>query len=329
MQQKPNLYPLLFQEVYKTKLWGGDKIYQYKGKEAPEKHIGETWEVSPIEGSASVIANGPLRGKTLIDITTEYGSSLLGDEVYRHFGGAFPLLVKLIHSEQDLSVQVHPSNDFAQKLEQASGKCEMWYLLHHTPEAVIHMGWKNAMTPDQLRGLLTTDTLMQYIENYPSKVGDTYYIPPGTVHTIGAGNLLLEIQQASDITYRLYDFNRVDDTGKKRELHVDKALEVINYLPDHSGPIPYDTTIQDSPITLIQCPYFTTRLLQLTKEYHLDATHRHSFTLLFIEKGTLILNDELKLTQGQTVLLPACLHHTTLTPSPTAKVIETYIEPQE
>ncbi len=322
----PPLYPLLFDEIYKTTLWGGDKIYQYKGEKPPCHSIGETWEISPLEGNISVISNGFLRGKNLNEVALEYGEKLLGREVMERYEGQFPLLVKLIDAQSDLSVQVHPSDAYAQEKGIGWGKTEMWYLLSNTPDARIRFGWTKETDPCQLRELVKSDAVMEYIGSYKSHPGDVFYISPGKVHTIGAGNLLLEIQQASNTTYRLYDFNRTDADGNKRPLHIEQAMEVIDYGVNNGGTLTYDRTLTDTPITLVDCPYFTTRLLQLTKSYHCNLEPRQSFTILFVEDGEVILNDELPLRRGQITLIPACIKEISIAlSSPKAKLVEAYI----
>lgn len=322
---KTSLYPLRFQEVYKQTIWGGNRIYQYKGASAPAEGIGETWEISPMEGDASVVSEGPLQGKSLIEVTNEYGSQLLGQQVFDRFGGKFPLLVKLIDSNQDLSVQVHPNDQYAAQHHDGSwGKTEMWYILDHTDDAQIRAGWRKATTPEQLPELVKTDEVMAYLDSHKPSVGDVFYLPAGKVHTIGAGNLLLEIQQASKITYRLFDFNRRDAEGNTRELHIEDAANVIDYSLNDHGADPYDRTIEDQPVVLAESPYFRTSLLQLTEDYTCDLSERDSFTILFIEEGVVVVNSEYLLERGEFLLLPACIDKLHLATTG-AKVIESYV----
>lgn len=319
------LYPLRFQEAYKQTIWGGNKIYQYKGTEAPAEGIGETWEISPMEGDASVVSEGALKGRSLIEVTEEYGAELLGKHVFDRFGGKFPLLVKLIDSNQDLSVQVHPNDDYAREHHDGSwGKTEMWYILETTPGAIIHAGWSKETNAESLPQLVQTDEVMEYLGSYPSHPGDVYYLPAGKVHTIGAGNLLLEIQQASKITYRLFDFNRTDAQGNKRELHIEDAAKVISYRTGDGAATPYDRTLEDTPIVLADSSYFRTSLLQLTTDYRVDLTERDSFSILFVEEGVVVVNGEHLLEKGEFLLLPATTKELHLATTG-AKVIEAYV----
>lgn len=319
------LYPLQFKEAYKQTIWGGDKIYQYKGTPAPATNIGETWEISPMEGDSSVVLEGALKGKTLIELTEIYGAELLGQQVFDRFGGKFPLLVKLIDAQQDLSVQVHPNDSYAFQHHQGSwGKTEMWYILEHTPEARIHAGWRKQTSPEELPALVETDEVMNYLDNHKPKVGDLFFLPAGKVHTIGAGNLLLEIQQASKITYRLFDFNRTDAEGNRRELHVSDAMQVIDYSLNEHGAEPYNRSLTNQPILLAHCPYFHTSLLQLNKPYSCQLKERDSFTILFVEEGEVMVNNTHRLSKGQFLLLPATIEELHLN-TKEAKVIECYV----
>lgn len=324
-KNKTALYPLRFQEVYKEIIWGGNRIYRYKGTPAPAEGIGETWEISPMEGDASIVAEGPLKGKSLIEVTEEYGSLLLGQQVFDRFGGKFPLLVKLIDANQDLSVQVHPDDDYAAKHHQGSwGKTEMWYILEHTDDALIRAGWQKETNPQELPELVKSDEVMTYLDSHKPKTGDVFYLPAGKVHTIGAGNLILEIQQASKITYRLFDFNRTDAQGNTRELHIEDAVKVIDYSLNDHGADPYDRTLENQPVLLAESPYFRTSLLRLTDDYSCDLSGRDSFTILFVEEGVVVVNGEYLLERGQFLLLPACIGRLHLATTG-AKVIESYV----
>lgn len=324
MKESVELYPLRFREVYKQTIWGGNKIYQYKGRPAPAENIGETWEISPMEGDASVVAEGPLAGKDLIEVTQEYGADLLGQQVFDRFGGKFPLLIKLIDSQQDLSVQVHPNDAYAEKRHHSWGKTEMWYLLESEPGAKIYAGWQKQTSKEALPELVQTDAVMGYLEAHTPHPGDLFFLPAGKVHTIGAGNLLLEIQQASKITYRLFDFNRTDKEGNKRELHVADGAEVIDFSLNTHGTEPYDRETKDQPVPMVECNYFATSMLQLTKDYAMDLDGRNSFTILFVDEGEITINGAYRLRKGELLLLPAVMKQVTIETNG-AKVLETYI----
>lgn len=324
MSKHVELYPLRFKEVYKQTIWGGDRIYKYKGAPAPAENIGETWEISPMDGDASVVANGALVGMDLIELTKQYGAELLGQQVYDRFDGKFPLLIKLIDSKQDLSVQVHPNDEYARKHHNSWGKTEMWYILEATPEAKIHAGWCRETSKEALPELVKTDEVMEYLDTHTPQSGDVFFLPAGKVHTIGAGNLLLEIQQASKITYRLFDFNRKDKEGNQRELHIADASQVIDYSLNDHGAEPYDHEAKDKAVVLAECDYFATRMIQLTKPYRLELEGRDSFTVLFVDNGEITINDDCHLGKGELILLPASMKEVTIK-GDGAKVLETYV----
>lgn len=329
MTSERELYPLQFKTIYKQKIWGGNRIYAYKGMIAPVEHIGETWEISPMKGNESVVSYGPLKGENLVQLTEEYGARLLGQQVFDRFGGKFPLLIKLIDADQDLSVQVHPDDQYARVHHDSWGKTEMWYILQSIPHSIIYAGWKKQTSPQELHEIVKSDKVLEYLSHHHPEAGDVFYLPAGKVHTIGEGNMLLEIQQASDITYRLYDFNRTDSEGHQRELHINDAAEVLDYTIDHQGIQPYPHDIWDEPVLLAESPYFCTSLLQLTQSYEMPLSERDSFTILFLEEGEVIVQsgtESYPLTPGAFLLLPAILPTITLKPSTArAKLIETYV----
>ena len=257
-------------------------------------------------------------------MTQEYGADLLGQQVFDRFGGKFPLLIKLIDSQQDLSVQVHPNDAYAEKRHHSWGKTEMWYLLESEPGAKIYAGWQKQTSKEALPELVQTDAVMGYLEAHTPHPGDLFFLPAGKVHTIGAGNLLLEIQQASKITYRLFDFNRTDKEGNKRELHVADGAEVIDFSLNTHGTEPYDRETKDQPVSMVECNYFATRMLQLTKDYAMDLDGRDSFTILFVDEGEITINGAYRLGKGELLLLPAVMKQVTIETNGT-KVLETYI----
>lgn len=328
----PLTAPLHFTPAYKQPLWGGNKIYDYKGLPAPAQGIGETWEISGMPDGPSVIDRGPLRGKTLAEVTAEYGAGLLGQKVFDRFGNCFPLLVKLIDANDDLSIQVHPDDDYARKHHDGSlGKTEMWYLLDCTPEATIRAGWEKETNPTELRKIVQTDEVLSFLKLHKPRHGDLFYLPAGKVHSIGAGCLILEIQEASDITYRLFDFNRTDAQGKKRELHIDPASEVINYAVDTEGAKNFATPEPNKLVTMVVSPYFRTSVLSLTDEsFHLDLGSRDSFSFYFIEEGEVAFEGSdgwfEKIGKGDFLLLPASVKEADIKRlSPTAKLIECFV----
>ncbi|MDO5035848.1 MAG: mannose-6-phosphate isomerase, class I [Porphyromonas sp.] len=324
------LYPLKFDFEYQRKIWGGDRIFKYKGEESPSSDIGETWEISPMKGEESTIAEGFLKGKTLTEVVDAYGARLLGQHVFDRYDGKFPLLIKMIDANDDLSVQVHPGDQYASEHHNGSwGKTEMWYILECEEDAKIYAGWRKETNPSQLKEIVKTDEVMEYLDVHIAEPGDVFFLPAGKVHAIGAGCLLLEIQQASDITYRLFDFNRTDDKGNKRELHVDQSVAVVNYEVNKEGALSYDRKAQDQPVLLATSLYFRTSKLSLTRSYRQELPDRDSFTVLFVANGTVELetsSGKISARQGETLLIPAELRYYEVSPvNGDAVVIESFV----
>lgn len=323
--------PLRFRPAYKTTLWGGERIYKYKEEKAPADQIGETWEVSGMPGDESIVSDGPYTGQNLTDLTKKYGASLVGEHVFKKFGSHFPLLIKLIDANDDLSIQVHPGDEYATKNHGGKlGKTEMWYLLGCTPDAKIYAGWKKETDPVQIKEIVKTDEVLDYLMLHKPSQGDVFFLPAGKVHSIGAGCFVLEIQEASDLTYRLFDFNRTDSEGNKRELHVDRAAEVIDYQVDTTGTISYDRETKNELVTLKKCPYFHTSILRLTQlSFELPLADRDSFTVLFVEEGTVRVettDGSLELSAGNMILIPAAQQKAILhLIGGSAKLVDCYI----
>lgn len=328
--QNKKLYPLKFDLVYMSKIWGGDRIFPYKGKKTPSNDIGETWEVSPMEGHESVISNGAFKGQNLVDLTQNLGVELLGQQVSDRFGGEFPLLIKMIDANDDLSVQVHPNDEYARVNHNSRGKTEMWYLLDCTPDAKIYAGWKKQTNPDQLKEIVKTNEVMEYLDLHHPQKGDVFFLPAGKVHTIGAGCLILEIQEASDITYRMFDFNRTDDHGNKRELHIDRSAEVVNYEVNTKSTEPYDHNVLNRLETMVDSSYFRTSMLRMTEGFSLPVAERDSFTILFIEDGEVTIEgegfDDVVAAKGESILIPAGINECHLKLNGTsAKLVDCFI----
>lgn len=329
MSDIPKLYPLRFQAAYQRKLWGGARIYKYKGIPTPYNDVGETWEISPMLGMESIVSVGPLAGKTLVEVVESYGAEILGQQVFDTYGGAFPLLFKLIDAHETLSVQVHPDDEYAQKYHNSRGKTEAWYVLECSEDANIYAGWSKPIVPDELEGICKDGSVMEYLRKFRPQAGDLYYLPAGIVHTIGAGCLLLEIQQASDLTYRVYDFNRKDDEGNSRELHLEKAVEVMNFSTDLEARIKCPPFIENHRASILQSPYFDVGMTYLTHQYLLELEDRDSFSVLFVDEGEVMLeypHGVEHLRRGDFILLPATIKECSLMPaSESAKLIDCYV----
>lgn len=299
--------PFHFTPFLKTVLWGGDRIIQFKGMKPAGSHIGESWEISAVPGHVSVVDRGPYAGLTLTDLIEKFGPELMGESNYRRHAPSFPLLIKFIDAKEDLSVQVHPDNRLARERHNCSGKTELWNIIEAEPGSKIYAGLKTNVSPDEFESRVASHTVMEVIADYESAPNDTFYIPAGRIHSIGAGNLLAEIQQTSDITYRVYDFGRLDKDGKPRQLHTAEAREAIDYtvLPDYRS-IPEDGV-------LASCDYFDVRRLEVKAEESCPVAHpRDSFTIIICLEGDGAVADtasgeEFPIRRGDTLLFPATM----------------------
>ena len=307
----------MFAPVFKEKIWGGDKIRTVLGKEYPGlANCGETWEVSAIESGESVVASGPLAGLGLRELVARYGPRLLGEGIYSKYGKEFSLLVKFISADDDLSIQVHPGDAMARRYHAGRGKAEMWYVLDADPGAGLISGFIRPVTREEYLGYFHSGHLEDILQRVPVKKGDCFFLPPGRVHSIGRGILLAEIQQSSDITYRIYDFNRRDTSGHPRELHVEKALEAMDFSASGDPKVHYRP--QDGEWTpLVDCPYFSTGLLRCTKPLHRDIASGDSFIIYTCVAGTATIrasNGALNIRMGECVLIPASLPSAEIVP---------------
>ena len=319
------LYPLKFQPILKDKIWGGQKLQQLLHKSISSTKAGESWEISDVEGDTSIVANGPLKGTSLKTLMDTYTSDLMGAKNFRQFGNKFPLLIKFIDAKQDLSVQLHPNDKLAKARHNSFGKTEMWYVVQADPASNLIVGFNQEMTPELYVKHLEDKTLQSILNFDAVKAGDTYFIEVGRIHAIGAGVLLAEIQQTSDITYRVYDWDRVDADGNERELHNDIALEAFDFdMPDNFR-------VQYAPKSnvsteLVSCPYFTTNVLEVTETISKQNT-QDSFVIYMCVEGKANLEVDGIVTEfsmGETVLIPACIETFSIS-SNHAKLLEVYI----
>lgn len=325
------LYPLKFTPIYKTKLWGGERLKCYARHDGGHtERVGETWDVSTIEGNESLVENGFLQGNTLDELVEVYMGDLVGDSVFQRYGNEFPLLVKLIDSAQDLSIQVHPNDAMAMEQNQPWGKTEMWYILDAEPEAFVVAGFTHPVNKAEYLRLVAENRLESVLRKTPVKKGDVIFIPAGCVHSIGAGCVILEVQQTSDVTYRIYDYNRVDADGKKRELHTDLAADAIDFEQWRNDKIEPHPTCDGNPLRLVSCDYFTADVLSVATPQNLDLALLDSFVLLTTLEGNAIIRyngGEISLETGETTLVPAALEWVEIVPQggTHAKVMKTYI----
>lgn len=323
------LYPLKFQTIYKDKIWGGQKIKTYLHKDFGNlPNCGETWEISGVKSDVSIVNGGALDGESLADLLEQYGAELVGDKVYKHFGNTFPLLVKFIDAKEFLSVQVHPDDELAKKRHNSFGKTEMWYIIEADPGSTLIAGFNRELDEKTYLEYFNSGKLMDILNSETAKAGDVFFLPAGRVHTIGKGLLLAEIQQTSDITYRIYDFDRVDDKGNKRELHTEEALAAIDYkhYPE------YKTKYQpekNETVKLVTCPYFTTNVLDFDKNTTKDYSNLDSFVIHVCLAGEYTLKhngQSYPVKMGESILLPKSIDKVELETTSGFKILESFIE---
>ena len=322
------LYPFTFKPILKKVIWGGSAICPFKGITPVENGVGESWELSHVEGNYSVVANGELEGKSLDDLIQSYGKQLLGEKVVERFGTTFPLLIKFIDAQDNLSIQVHPDDELAKKRHNSFGKTEMWYVIKAEQNAGLYSGFSQQIDAEEYVKRVENNTIMDVLQRYDVHEGDVFFLPAGRVHAIGAGCFIAEIQQTSNITYRIYDYNRKDAQGNGRELHTELAKDAIDYTlyPDYRTHYKART---NSTVALADCKYFTTNLLDLDTIMVRDFSNLDSFVVYICMEGKASLRDnkgnELFVQQGQTVLIAADTEVVTISPAPGAKFMETFI----
>ena len=301
------LYPFTFTPILKDRIWGGTKLKTYLNKPIVSETTGESWEISTVPGDVSVVNNGVLKGKNINEIIALYPEEILGKSIVKRFGNQFPLLFKFIDAKEDLSIQLHPNDELAKKRHNSFGKTEMWYVMQAGAASRLIVGLKNEVTQTAYLQHLENNTILDLLAEYPVQKGDVFFLETGTIHAIGAGVVLAEIQQTSDVTYRIYDWDRVDASGNKRELHTDLALEAINYKPTDSK-----ISYQEEPnhlVNLVTCPYFSTQMIALHEHYTWKRT-KDAFTVFMCTNGQfdLILNGEIiRYKMGDTILIPASI----------------------
>ena len=322
------LYPLKFRPILKQKLWGGDKIQNiYRHNEPKLSQVGESWDVSAMEDDDCEVINGWLEGNTLADLVEVYMGDLVGDRVYEQYGAEFPLLLKIIDANRDLSIQVHPNDELAEEEHGLNGKTEMWYVLDAEDDAHIILGFNRYVSKTEYIERLATGNLEEVLQKYPVRKGDVYFIPAGMVHSIGKGCLIMEVQQASDITYRIYDYNRKDADGNPRELHTELAQRAIDFENWQGRKITLQPS-QNGIVNLVECPYFQVNEMQIDKPKEYDLAPINSFVLLSCVEGHVTLkwdDDYITLVEGETVLIPAEMNSLYIVPTVNTKLLETYI----
>lgn len=318
--------PLKFNALLKSTLWGGDKIIPFKNLDIQQENVGESWEISGVKDNETIVADGPYAGKKLNELVEELKGKLVGEDNYQRFGNEFPLLIKFIDARQDLSIQVHPTDEIAKMQGKERGKTEMWYLMDSDKDATLLCGLKKKITPEEYAQMVENDTIVDAIDRYEVKEGDCFFLPAGRIHAIGTGCFLAEIQQTSDVTYRIYDFKRKDKNGNYRQLHTKEAAECINYNVESNYRTEY-TPVKNQGVSLVQCPYFNTAVYDLDEPMTIDYSELDSFVILIGVKGNATITDNegntFTLQAGESVLVPATTE--TLKVDGNIKFLETYL----
>jgi mannose-6-phosphate isomerase len=323
-----SLYPLKFKTIYKDKIWGGHKIETYLHKDFGDlPNCGETWEISGVKSDVSVVDGGELDGESLADLLEQYKDELVGKKVYDHFGNIFPLLIKFIDANDDLSIQVHPNDELAKKRHNSFGKTEMWYVIEADPGSSLITGFNQEVNEQVYLEKFNSGHLMDILNREQVTAGDVFFLPAGRVHTIGKGLLIAEIQQTSDITYRIYDFDRVDANGNKRELHTEEALAAIDYKFYDEYKTKYKPT-KNQDVHLVTCPYFTTNVMDFTESTTKDYSNLDSFVIHVCVEGAYELTyagQSYHVKMGDCILLPKTIDKVELITETGFKILESYI----
>ncbi|WP_250434032.1 type I phosphomannose isomerase catalytic subunit [Hanstruepera flava] len=320
-----DLYPLKFYPILKEKIWGGQKLKTLLNKPSNLTNVGESWEISDVEGDTSIVSNGNLEGKSLKQLLGTYKDKLIGIKNFKQFGEKFPLLIKFIDAKEDLSIQLHPNDELAAKRHNSYGKTEMWYVMQADEDSNLIVGFNQDMTVEKYLKHLEEKSLTKILNFHKVKTGDTYFIEVGRVHAIGAGVLLAEIQQTSDITYRVYDWDRVDDNGNERELHNDLAIDAFNFnMPDNFR-VSYSKT-KNKPNEMVSCPYFITNYLEVNQT--LKKQNNHDSFIIYMcvdgEASITTINSQEHIKKGETILMPAAIKDFEITAKNTT-LLEVYV----
>ncbi|WP_108869569.1 type I phosphomannose isomerase catalytic subunit [Aquimarina aquimarini] len=322
------LYPLKFQPILKEKIWGGNKLKTILNKQTSKTNVGESWEISTVGEDISIIENGEFAGRKLTGLIGEYTSELLGEKVYQEFGNQFPLLIKFIDAKEDLSVQLHPNDELAKKRHNSFGKTEMWYVVQADTDAELIVGFDKDTSKEEYEAFLEKGKITELLNFEKISEGDSYFIKAGRIHAIGGGALIAEIQQTSDITYRVYDWDRKDDEGNERELHTDLALDALDFTSDRSFKLTYDKS-KNKVNNLISGTYFTTSIINVDGVFERDYKELDSFKILMCVKGNGTINTGIyseAISFGETILIPRSIENLSIvSDSAEMKLLEVYI----
>ena len=317
-----------FEPILKDKIWGGEKLASLLNKQSKRKDIGESWEISDVEGDTSIVTNGHLKGKNLKELISEFKSDLVGENIYSHFGEKFPLLIKFIDAKEALSIQLHPNDTLAKERHNSFGKTEMWYVMQADKNANLIVGFQKEVSSEDYIKHLETKSLLDILNVDEVQKGDVYFIPTGRVHAIGAGVLLAEIQQTSDVTYRIYDWDRPNPDGTFRDLHTEEAIDAIDYSANDSYKTEYSKK-ENISSEIVSCQYFTTNVLPIKGEISINHQEKDSFVIYMCVEGNVTFqyeNQTEKLKTGETILVPACIKNIKIIADQASELLEVYIK---
>ena len=325
------LYPLLFQPNLHTVVWGGHQLQHYKCLPQTDDPVGESWEVSAVPTSTSIICNGPWQGRDLISVVNEQPEAILGHAVNAKYKGQFPLLVKFIDARRDLSIQVHPNDEMAQRVHGKMGKSEMWYVIKAEPGAHLYAGFKQHIDAGEYRRRIADGSITEVLADHPVKAGDVFYLPAGRIHAICGGILLAEVQQSSDVTYRIYDYNRPGMDGKPRELHTELAAQALDYKVESNYRTDYPQ-LDNRAVLIVDSPYFSVRVMDFSDRFHRNLLKYDSFIITMCITGDCRLrvrgtNDEILLHEGHSALIPAAIADYDLIPcNGKSRILDAFID---
>lgn len=331
------MYPLLFKPNMHVIVWGGNRLQTYKGIPLTDEPIGESWEVSAVESSPSIIANGPFKEMLLPDVISKHATKILGESVAKQYDSKMPLLIKFIDARQDLSIQVHPNDEMAKREHGKFGKTEMWYIIDAEPGATLYAGFKQQITPYEYAKRVEDGTICEVLARHDVHPGDVFYIPSGRVHAICGGVLLAEVQQSSDVTYRIYDYGRLGLDGKPRQLQTELAAQAIDFHVEEDYRTHYPDT-SERAVPVIDTPYFDVRVMDVTQPFHRNLMKYDSFIISMSIKGSCKIrlrdgelvdkeNREIELHEGNTCMIPACVADYDIIPTcGKAKILEAHID---
>ncbi|MFK5879768.1 MAG: mannose-6-phosphate isomerase [Flavobacteriaceae bacterium] len=322
-------YPIKFSPILKEKIWGGKKLNKLLNKQSDKNNIGESWEISDVDGETSVVSNGDLKGFSLKELISKFKGDLVGEKVYQQFGEKFPLLIKFIDAKTALSIQLHPNDTLAKKRHNSFGKTEMWYVMQADENANLIVGFKKDISSEEYLQHLKNKSLLDILNIDIVKEGEVYFISTGRVHAIGAGVMLAEIQQTSDVTYRIYDWDRVDADGNERELHTGEAIDAIDYQSQESYKTEYSKT-ENKSSTIVSCPYFTTNVFPVNGKVKVNHLDKDSFVIYMCVSGETQFNygdnQSEKLNIGETILIPATLKEFEIKSEAESELLEVFIK---